>query len=110
MVITMPVHLAILALANVCAITSVLFGFMWFCGITSNLISFTVCVMTIGFCVDYTCHVVHFADHGVLPGTPWDQRMRLSLESCSFDVLQGCLTAFLGVDKPFGSLLSSRLS
>ncbi|CAE7298572.1 Ptchd3 [Symbiodinium sp. CCMP2592] len=108
-VITMPVHLAILALANVCAVTCVLFGFMWFCSITSNLISFTVCVMTIGFCVDYSCHVVHFADHGVSPGTPWDQRMRLSLESCSFDVLQGCLTAFLGVAMlGFGSAQAFR--
>ncbi|CAE7793999.1 Patched domain-containing protein 3 [Symbiodinium microadriaticum] len=108
--ITMPVHLAMLALANIMAVTSVLFGFMWVCGITSNLISFTVCVMTIGFCVDYSCHVVHFADHGVSPGTPWDQRMRLSLESCSFDVLQGCLTAFLGVAMlGFGSAQAFRI-
>ena len=108
--ITMPVHLAFLAVGNVMAVTCVLFGFMWLCGITSNLISFTVCVMAIGFCVDYSCHIVHFADHDVPPGTPWDRRMRLSLESCSFDVLQGCSTAFLGVAMlGFGSAQAFRI-
>ena len=108
--VTMPVHLAFLAVGNVMAVTCVLFGFMWFCGITSNLISFTVCVMAIGFSVDYSCHIVHFADHNVPAGTPWDKRMRLSLESCSFDVLQGCSTAFLGVALlGFGSAQAFRI-
>ena len=96
-IITMPVHLAFLAVGNVMAVTCVLFGFMWACNITCNVISYSVCVMAIGFCVDYSCHIVHFAHHGVPPGTPWDKRMRHSLEAVSFDVMQGCSTAFLGV-------------
>ena len=108
--ITMPVHLAFLAVGNVMAVTCVLFGFMWACNITCNVISYCVCVMAIGFCVDYSCHIVHFADHGVAPGTPWDKRMRHSLEACSFDVLQGCCTAFLGVAMlGFGSAQAFRI-
>ena len=108
--ITMPVHLAFLAVGNVMAVTCVLFGFMWACNITCNVISYSVCVMAIGFCVDYSCHIVHFSDHGVAPGTPWDKRMRHSLEACSFDVLQGCCTAFLGVAMlGFGSAQAFRI-
>ncbi|CAE7865329.1 Ptchd3 [Symbiodinium necroappetens] len=108
--ITMPVHLAFLAVGNVMAVTCVLFGFMYACGITCNVISYSVCVMAIGFCVDYSCHIVHFAEHGVEPGTPWDKRMRHSLEACSFDVMQGCSTAFLGVAMlGFGSAEAFRI-
>lgn len=108
--VTMPIHLAFLAVSNVMAVTCVLFGFMWLCDITCNVISYSVCVMAIGFCVDYSCHVVHFADHGIPPGTPWDRRARRSLEAVSFDVLQGCSTALLGVAMlGFGSAQAFRI-
>lgn len=95
--ISLPLHLALLALLNVAAVVVVLFGYMAAVGITCNAISYTVVLMSIGFCVDYSCHVVHFSDHGVEPGLSWDLRMGHSLRECGFDVMQGCVTAFLGV-------------
>eukprot|EP00930_Biecheleria_cincta_P013002 TRINITY_DN11809_c0_g1_i2.p1 TRINITY_DN11809_c0_g1~~TRINITY_DN11809_c0_g1_i2.p1 ORF type:complete len:905 (+),score=127.81 TRINITY_DN11809_c0_g1_i2:73-2787(+) len=93
----LPVRNAILAVGNVVAVVAVLFGCMTLSGITCNTISFSVCVMAIGFCVDYSCHIVHFADHNVDRKLPWNARMGHSLRECGFDVLQGCATAFLGV-------------
>jgi len=97
MLLTLPVHLTLLAVANVAAVVTVLFGYMVVSGLTCNPITYTVVLMSLGFCVDYSCHVVHFADYGVKPGTPWDVRVGHSLRECGFDVMQGCTTAFLGV-------------
>jgi len=97
LLLTMPLHMAFLAVLNVAAVLVVLFGFMSIVNITANIISYTTCVMAVGFCVDYSCHVLHFAHHDIPAGTPWNARMNISLQACGFDVFNGCLTAFMGV-------------
>lgn len=97
LLLSLPVHLALIASLNVLCVVTVLFGFMGLAGITFNAISFAVCIMAIGFCVDYTCHVCHFSNHGMTPGTPWKERMASSIEACGYDVFHGCATAFIGV-------------
>merc|ERR1712232_1002958 len=93
----LPLQYAFLAVVNVAGVVVVLLGFMSVAGISCNAISYTVCVMAIGFCVDYSCHVMHFAEQGIPAGTQWRARLRRSLGTCSYDVLHGCVTAFLGV-------------
>lgn len=97
LLLLLPIRHALLAVGNVVAVVAVLLGYMALSGITCNAISFSVCVMAIGFCVDYSCHIVHFADHNVDRKLPWNERMGHSLRECGFDVMQGCATAFLGV-------------
>eukprot|EP00931_Biecheleriopsis_adriatica_P089684 TRINITY_DN63773_c0_g1_i1.p1 TRINITY_DN63773_c0_g1~~TRINITY_DN63773_c0_g1_i1.p1 ORF type:complete len:944 (+),score=146.59 TRINITY_DN63773_c0_g1_i1:40-2871(+) len=97
LLILLPVRHALLAVGNVMAVVLVLFGYMVIRGISCNAISYSTVVMAIGFCVDYSCHVVHFADHNIDRRMPWNLRMGQSLRECGFDVMQGCATAFLGV-------------
>ena len=93
----LPPHLALLAVTNVASVVVVLLGFMVLAGISCNAISYIVCVMAIGFCVDYSCHIMHFANHDPAARTAWGERMMHSLKSCGYDIFHGCVTAFLGV-------------
>lgn len=93
----LPVHLAALSLLNVTCVLLTLFGYLAVAGITFNAVSYTTCVMAIGFCVDYTCHVVHFSVHHKPVSQSWSVRMHRSLKTCGYDVLHGCATAFIGV-------------
>lgn len=97
LLLVLPLHFAILAVTNVIAVVVALFGYMAAVGITCNALSYTVCIMAIGFCVDYTCHVMHFADRSFKADKTWQSCMANALRECGFDILQGCATAFLGV-------------
>jgi len=83
------------------AVIIFLFGAMVITNTACNAITLTVCVMALGFCVDYSCHVVHFMEHGVPDDMAWNERVQHSLKECGFDVVQGCFTAFLGVSLLF---------
>merc|ERR1712224_113150 len=93
----LPVHLAALSLLIVICVLLPLFGYLSWAGVTFNAVSYTTCVMGIGFCIDYTCHVVHFSVHDMSVGESWGVRMHRSLRTCSYDVLHGCMTAFICV-------------
>eukprot|EP00930_Biecheleria_cincta_P022758 TRINITY_DN16568_c0_g1_i1.p1 TRINITY_DN16568_c0_g1~~TRINITY_DN16568_c0_g1_i1.p1 ORF type:complete len:917 (-),score=130.15 TRINITY_DN16568_c0_g1_i1:85-2835(-) len=97
LLLVLPLHFALLAVTNVIAVVVALFGYMAAVGIACNALSYTVCIMAIGFCVDYTCHVMHFADRHFKADKDWPSCMASSLTECGFDILQGCATAFLGV-------------
>jgi len=97
LLISLPTHLAILAQINIMAVILFLFGFMVVAKITCNAISYSICVMALGFCVDYSCHVVHFMEHDAPHDLVWNERVLQSLKECGFDVIQGCFTAFFGV-------------
>lgn len=97
LLLVLPLPFAILAVTNVIAVVLALFGYMAAVGITCNALSYTVCIMAIGFCVDYTCHVMHFADRSFKADRTWQSCMANALRECGFDILQGCATAFLGV-------------
>jgi len=101
LIISLPVHLAMLAQINIMAVIIFLFGVMVITNTTCNVITYTICVMALGFCVDYSCHVVHFMEHGVPDKMAWNERVQHSLKECGFDVIQGCFTAFLGVSLLF---------
>jgi len=97
LLLSLPAHLAILAQINIMAVIAFLFGFMVLMKITCNAISYTICVLALGFCVDYSCHVVHFMEHDAPHDMVWNYRVLRSLRDCGFDVIQGCWTAFFGV-------------
>ena len=50
--------------------------------------------MSIGFCVDYTVHVLHFAAPA---SDPMPAKIERSIKAVGYDVFHGCATAFLGV-------------
>jgi len=93
----LPARGALLAVFNVTGVLVVLLGFMSLTGATYNATTYATSVMAIGFCIDYSCHMVHFATHGFSPGAGWDVRAAHALRECGYDVLLGCATAFIGV-------------
>jgi len=97
LMVLLPARNAVLGVCNVTGVVLVLLGSMSIRGVTYNAITYTSCVMAIGFCVDYTCHIVHFSDHGVPPSAGWDVRMGHALRECGYDVLLGCITSLIGV-------------
>eukprot|EP00931_Biecheleriopsis_adriatica_P067313 TRINITY_DN41472_c0_g1_i1.p1 TRINITY_DN41472_c0_g1~~TRINITY_DN41472_c0_g1_i1.p1 ORF type:complete len:369 (+),score=41.74 TRINITY_DN41472_c0_g1_i1:546-1652(+) len=97
LMVLLPARNALLCVFNVAGVLLVLLGFMSVTGVSYNAITYTTCVMAIGFCIDYTCLMLHFATHGVPSGAGWDVRMGHALRECGFDVLLGCATAFIGL-------------
>eukprot|EP00928_Gymnodinium_smaydae_P029397 TRINITY_DN22155_c0_g1_i2.p1 TRINITY_DN22155_c0_g1~~TRINITY_DN22155_c0_g1_i2.p1 ORF type:complete len:656 (+),score=65.27 TRINITY_DN22155_c0_g1_i2:213-1970(+) len=97
LLVSMPARLAMLSVSSVGCVLLVLFGFMGWVGVTANAISYGVCVMAVGFCVDPVCHIVYFMGAESQAGKPFNVRVRYSLQTCGYDVLHGCITTFLGV-------------
>ena len=96
LLLALPVHLAIISALNVACVVVVVVGFMTVAGITFNAISYTTIVMAIGFCVDYTVHIMHFSNLGKA-SDPMNVKMQRGIELCGYDVLHGASTAFVGV-------------
>ena len=70
-------------------------GFIAWLGTSYNAITFTCLVMSIGFCVDYSVHVVHFFKHGAQGSAAANAQH--SLFMCGPEVLHGATTTLLGV-------------
>ena len=52
-------------------------------------------VMSIGFCVDYTVEVMHFASLAP-PGSPASRRFEYAMKAAGYDVLHGSVTGAIG--------------
>jgi len=96
LLLALPLHRAFIAAVNVACVVVVVVGFMTAVGITFNAISYTTIVMAIGFCVDYTVHIMHFSNLGKASDS-MRVKMRRGIEACGYDVFHGAATAFIGV-------------
>ena len=79
---------------NICFVVGDVLGCVYFLGASFNAITFTTCVMAVGFCVDYSVHVIHFYVHANATGAKG--RVRMTLFLCGPEVLHGATTTFLG--------------
>eukprot|EP00930_Biecheleria_cincta_P003811 TRINITY_DN10471_c0_g1_i3.p1 TRINITY_DN10471_c0_g1~~TRINITY_DN10471_c0_g1_i3.p1 ORF type:complete len:1024 (-),score=185.59 TRINITY_DN10471_c0_g1_i3:129-3164(-) len=92
-----PFRHAVIAVVMVAGVVLVMFGFMSLTETTFNAVTYSTCVMAIGFCVEYLVHVLHFTNHGVPADSGWEFRVAHALDQVGYDVLLGCSTAFIGV-------------
>ena len=91
---TLPLKHAVFGTLNIMAIITVVLGFMAAIDENYSALTFGILVVAIGFCVDYTVHVLHFAAPA---SDPAPVKFRRSVQTCGYDVFHGCATAFLGV-------------
>jgi len=96
LLLSLSVARALVAATSVACVVVVVVGFMAAASITFNAIVYTTIVMAIGFCVDYTVHVMHFSSLGQ-PSDSTALKVQRGLEACGYDVFNGAMTAFLGV-------------
>jgi len=92
----LPVHFAVFALLNCGSVVVVLLGMMSLLNFDYDYITCSVAVLTVGFTIDYSCHVCHFASSAP-KGATIAQRMVYGVATCGYDVMHGCVTALIGV-------------
>jgi len=70
-------------------------GTMQYCGITINVISYFILVMSIGLLVDFLMHILlRFYES---KGATRDEKVKETLETIGASILMGAFTTFLGV-------------
>lgn len=86
---------AVLVTLMICFVDLGIFGFMGFWSIHLNILSMILLVLSIGFSVDYTVHVVHTFTH--CPGrTRRDKTVETLILMCN-PVTHGALSTMLGI-------------
>jgi len=68
---------------------------MQYCGITINVISYFILVMSIGLLVDFLMHIL--LRYYESKGTTRDEKVKKTLETIGASILMGAFTTFLGV-------------
>eukprot|EP01043_Picozoa_sp_COSAG02_P024173 COSAG02_NODE_1313_length_13317_cov_77.434483_2_plen_878_part_00 len=89
-----PPSAAAICALNICFVVGDVLGSVYYLGASFNAITFTTCVMAVGFCVDYSVHVIHFYSHANAATS--QGRVTTALFLCGPDVLHGAATTFLG--------------
>ena len=79
---------------NIVFVVGDVLGSVYYLGASFNAITFTTCVMAVGFCVDYSVHMIHFYSHASAADASGKVRMALFL--CGPEVLHGATTTLLG--------------
>ncbi|EUD64752.1 hypothetical protein C922_04896 [Plasmodium inui San Antonio 1] len=78
-----------------------IFGFMCLCGITVNIISMVILVLSVGFSIDHTSHIVQAFTHS--KGRTRDEKMKESLHLMIGPVLHSGLSTWFVISTLFFS-------
>ncbi|GAB64597.1 patched family protein [Plasmodium cynomolgi strain B] len=78
-----------------------IFGFMCLCGITVNIISMVILVLSVGFSIDHTSHIVQAFTHSM--GRTRDEKMKESLHLMIGPVLHSGLSTWFVISTLFFS-------
>ncbi|KYO03720.1 lipid/sterol:H+ symporter [Plasmodium gaboni] len=78
-----------------------IFGFMCLCGITMNIISMVILVLSVGFSIDHTSHIVQAFSHSM--GRTRDEKMKESLHLMIGPVLHSGLSTWFVISTLFFS-------
>ncbi|CRH03070.1 lipid/sterol:H+ symporter, putative [Plasmodium relictum] len=78
-----------------------IFGFMCLCGITVNIISMVILVLSVGFSIDHTSHIVQAFTHSL--GKTRDEKMKESLHLMIGPVLHSGLSTWFVISTLFFS-------
>ncbi|VWU49156.1 lipid/sterol:H+ symporter, putative [Hepatocystis sp. ex Piliocolobus tephrosceles] len=78
-----------------------IFGFMCLCGITMNIISMVILVLSVGFSIDHTSHIVQAFTHSM--GRTRDEKMKESLHLILGPVLHSGLSTWCVISTLFFS-------
>ncbi|CAA9986327.1 patched family protein, putative [Plasmodium knowlesi strain H] len=78
-----------------------IFGFMCLCGITVNIISMVILVLSVGFSIDHTSHIVQAFTHSM--GKTRDEKMKESLHLMIGPVLHSGLSTWFVISTLFFS-------
>ncbi|KJP89182.1 hypothetical protein AK88_01060 [Plasmodium fragile] len=78
-----------------------IFGFMCLCGITVNIISMVILVLSVGFSIDHTSHIVQAFTHSM--GKTRDDKMKESLHLMIGPVLHSGLSTWFVISTLFFS-------
>ena len=80
-----------------------LFGWMYICGISLDLVTYTQCVMAVGLTVDYVIHITHAISDASPKITPsmtnndiFIARLKIAMKDMGASVVKGAFTTFLG--------------
>ena len=85
LVVSLPIARAIVAVFNIAAILAVVGGYMHFTSVSFSPISYVTLVMAVGFCVDYTVHVMHFSSLPPYTDTGRVKMLR-GLQLCAYEM------------------------